>query len=640
MAVTKTITGYFDDDDDGVITLTLTETASSVEDNKSTWTAVLKFVYSANVSSSASKSYSMTVNGTTYSGTFTIGSSSTGVSKTLKTVTGISVSHNTDGSKSFSISFSVGVNLTLGGTYYGTVSNSGTVTATTIARATTATLSSSSVYLGSSVTVSLPRASSSFTHKIEQNVSGSYATLTSSAGTSYTLTAATSWGSYFPSATSKSVTIRVTTYSGSTQIGSSMTLTLTVKISSSMIPTISSITATEATSGLASAFGMFIQSKSKLLIKTTAAGIYGSTIKTYAVTCDGNSYSGSSITTSVITSSGTVTIAVKVTDSRGKTASSSITVSVTAYSNPAISLFNAYRADEDGVAYAKGTSLGSAAAFNITSLSNLNTNTYKLEYKLREEDTWTTVLEGTGYTLDVVLDTEVGVLEANYSYDARLTITDYFMSTAIQVSISTAFTLINYNKNAMAIGKMSELEETLEIDLDTVFYNKVEGITQVGDIKITSSSSSASDLAEKFGGTWSLVNKFFTYGTISYTFENDNAAGTVIGVLSGNIVRLRVFFRVKVDTNDSTLVLETIDYPSLGFNSFSYGILGQTGYSDGGNTPFYYSLQSASGNLEISDVYNGPLEAEQGGYANFTINLNPDQMIDSFCNEFHYKRTA
>ncbi len=512
----QTITSYFDDDD-GYIQLTLTETASSVEDNKSTWTAVLKFIYTQNVSSSASKSYSMTINGTSYSGTFTIGSSSSGVTKTLKTVTGISVSHNTDGSKSFSVSFSVGVNLTLSGTYYGTITGSGTVTATTIARATVATLSSSSVNLGSSVTISLPRASTSFTHKIEQNVSGSYVTLTSSAGTSYTLTADTSWGSYFPSATSKTVTIRITTYSGSTQIGSSMTLTLTVKITSTMVPTISSITATEATSGLASAFGAYIQSKSTLKIVTSAAGIYGSTIKTCAVTFNGNSYSGATVTTNAITSSGTLTITVKVTDTRGKTATSTTTVSVLAYSNPSISAFNPYRCDADGNVDANGTSLTANAAFDITSLNDLNSNTYKLQYRIMGTTSWTTLITSSGYSFDGVLNVLSNILDVNNSYDVRLTVTDYFTSISFSSIISTAFTLMNFTENSVAIGKMSEVENTFEVGLDSIFY----GGLMVGDI----------DMSDMVGGSTYVKlpdGTLICHGNSS--FDNTNGIDTTTSV--------------------------------------------------------------------------------------------------------------
>lgn len=479
MAASKTITSTFDEGR-GTIKLVLTETASSVDTNKSTWSAVLSFAYTNAIYSSASKSYSMTINGTTYSGTYTIGSSSSGISKTIRSVTGISISHDSDGSKSFLASFSATVNVSFNysGLYVGTVTGSGTATATSIARATQATLSSSSVDLGSSVTIGLPRASTSFTHKIEQNVSGSYVTMTSDVATSYTFTVDTSWGSYFPTATSKSITIRVTTYSGTTEIGS-MTLTLTVSITSVMVPSISSIAVTEATSGLASDFGVFIQNKSKLTIATTAAGIYGSTIKTYAVTCNGISYSGASIITEAITSSGIVTISVTVTDSRGQTATSTSTVTVVAYSNPAIAFFNAYRSDDDGVAYAKGTSLGSFATFNIETVNNLNTNSYKLEYKLRDETTWTTASEGNAYTYSDELAVKVGVLNENYSYDARLTITDYFMSTEVEVSISTAFILVNWHKKAMAIGKMSEIENAFEVDLQTVFYKNVK----IGDIE-------------------------------------------------------------------------------------------------------------------------------------------------------------
>lgn len=78
------------------------------------------------ISSSASKNVSVTINGTSYSGTCTVGLS-TNQKKTLLTKT-VTVGHNSDGTKSCSFGCSVGVAVTLSGTYYGTVSHSGSGT--------------------------------------------------------------------------------------------------------------------------------------------------------------------------------------------------------------------------------------------------------------------------------------------------------------------------------------------------------------------------------------------------------------------------------------------------------------------------------------------------------------------------------
>lgn len=110
--------------------LTVTETATSTANNTSTLaiTLVLKRPYS--ISSSATKSASCTINGTTYTWSGSIGGSG---DKTLisKTQT---VPHGTDGKKTISISAKITLDITWSGTKVGTISGSGTMALTDIPR--------------------------------------------------------------------------------------------------------------------------------------------------------------------------------------------------------------------------------------------------------------------------------------------------------------------------------------------------------------------------------------------------------------------------------------------------------------------------------------------------------------------------
>lgn len=110
--------------------LTVTETSTSTANNTSTLSIrlVLKRPYS--ISSSATKTASCTINGTTYNWSGSIGGSG---DKTLisKTQT---VKHNDDGSKTISISASITLNITWSGSYVGTISGSGSMALTNIPR--------------------------------------------------------------------------------------------------------------------------------------------------------------------------------------------------------------------------------------------------------------------------------------------------------------------------------------------------------------------------------------------------------------------------------------------------------------------------------------------------------------------------
>lgn len=91
----------------------------------------------ASISSSASKKWSVTVNGTKYSGTNTVGIN-TSTTKTLASGS-TTIAHNSDGTKTFSYSFSQEFGINFGGSNIKTQSGSGTGVLDTIARRATIT---------------------------------------------------------------------------------------------------------------------------------------------------------------------------------------------------------------------------------------------------------------------------------------------------------------------------------------------------------------------------------------------------------------------------------------------------------------------------------------------------------------------
>lgn len=120
--------------------LTVTETSTSTANNTSALSIslVLKRPYS--ISSSATKTASCTINGTTYSWSGTIGGvgDKTLISKTQ------TVTHNSDGKKTINISASIVLNINWGGTQLGTISGSDTMKLTDIPRYATVTQSNPS----------------------------------------------------------------------------------------------------------------------------------------------------------------------------------------------------------------------------------------------------------------------------------------------------------------------------------------------------------------------------------------------------------------------------------------------------------------------------------------------------------------
>lgn len=348
--------------------------SQSVADNTSSVTAKVQLVSTGSsytINSTASKSGSLTISGTKYTFSFTAALSGN-QTKTIYTKT-VTIPHASDGTKTCSFSTTCGVNVTLGGTYYGNVTASGSGTFDTIARASTISSVTGSVSVTGSnaVTVEISRKSSSFTHTVVFSL-GSYSKTTTGVGTSTSYAIPQSWLNAIPNATSGTAKVTVTTYSGSTKIGAAVSKTFTVTVPASVVPTISAVTLTEAISGLSAKFGGYVQNKSKIAVKITAAGTLSSTIKAYKTTIQGANFTAASFTSGILTKSGTSNVTITVTDSRGRTASTTRSITVAAYAAPKITSFHGFRCLADGTENYEGTYVKAALNFAISPVGRLS----------------------------------------------------------------------------------------------------------------------------------------------------------------------------------------------------------------------------------------------------------------------------
>lgn len=437
------------------------QASQSVANNTTTVSWMLQLIAgsSGRISSTASKDWSVTVNGTKYSGTNTIGVAAN-ATKTLASGK-TTITHNSDGTKSFSYSFSQEFGITFSGSNIGTISGSGTGTLNTIPRATTPTLSASSVDMGVAVTINTPRASSSFTHDLAYAFAGgSYVSIATGVTTSRSWTVPLSLANSIPNATSGTVTIRCITKNGSTTIGTK-TVLLTAKVPSSVVPTVSSVALTEATTGLAAQFGAFIQNKSKVKATITAAGAYSSTIKSYSTTFSGKTYTGAIWTSGVVTQSGSLSMVTTVTDSRGRTAKKTTTVSILAYNPPKITAFHAARYDSAGKADPDGIYISVAYAYSVAALGNKNTASAVISWKQSTASTWTQLLKATALSANTAAKPTTPTFSLDYQYDVRITVTDWFGSSATYNTVlpSGAVILdIKADGKGIAFGKTCDRE--------------------------------------------------------------------------------------------------------------------------------------------------------------------------------------
>lgn len=407
----------------------------------------------------------------------------------------ITVTHKSDGSLSGYVKVYFDAPTTSGGWSPGSSScSTGWTTCTTIARASSISGLSGN-QLNSGVSVTIDRKSSSFTHKVEYKfVNSGWTTVSSNAGTSCSFTPPLSLASQIPSATSGALTVRVTTYNGSTQIGSSVTKSINLSVPSTVVPNISGLTATRIDNRVPSSWGIYVKGISQVKITASgASGSYGSTISGYSISGPGLYTNSSSGTSGQLSSTGTQTYTCTVTDSRGRKASKSVSITVVDYSYPSISM-SVERCQSDGTKDASGTYLRVVINYEIASVSGKNSIASKS-------------CSCNGVSNSSFASGTAFVLAANCSigshYAVNASIRDALGRTAsASAEVSTAYRVLNVNKNkdGVAIGKFSE-KSAFEVNMDSYFY---------GDIQIPPNVSKLDDSVPVAGDVSSVVNNVKT----------------------------------------------------------------------------------------------------------------------------------
>lgn len=457
--------------------ITITQNSRNVANNTSSVTVSVRF-YRTNTgyTTYGSGTVYCKINGTTYSEGVTSSDKITSSGIVLFTKT-LNITHDADGGKKLTTSAWISHD------QFSASEQSYSEELVTIPRATTPTVNDSDIDLGTSITISTPRASTSFTHTLKYSFGGSTGTIATGVGTSKAWTPPVSLATNIPNATSGKLTIICETYSGSTKIGTK-NIVITVRVPSSVVPTISSVAVTDTNATQYEKMGGVVKEKSKLSVKITASGAQGSTISSISTTGGGKTYSGASFTVSSVTSAGTLTFTVTVKDSRGRSATTTKSITVLDYKNPVIDKFSVVRANANGTPNDEGTSLLITYGFTIAPVNNKNDKTYKLEIKASGSSTYTTLASGSVYSLSTTLIASEGI-SVDTSYDVRLTISDYFKSINHTIEAPTAFTLVDYHASGkgIAFGKVAQEENVVEFGLKAKFNH---GETAEGAITVLS----------------------------------------------------------------------------------------------------------------------------------------------------------
>lgn len=421
-------------------TITITQNSQNASANTSNVTVSVRF-YRTNTGyeTYGTGTVYCKINGTTYSAAVTSSQKITNSGIVLFTKT-LNISHNSDGSKTLTCSAWISHERVTSS------EQSYSQKLTTIATASTATISMTTRELGNSLTVNITRKSSSYTHTISYSwAGGSLTQIASNVGTSYTWTPPLTLANSIPNATSATLTIRLTTYLNGNLIGYAEG-GLTVSVPASVKPSISAFTLSEAVDGIAAQFGAYVNGKSKINWSTTAAGVYGSTIKSYSVSIAGQSKMSASGTTGVIsTTAGTKTATVTVTDSRGRTNSKTATFTVYDYAAPQIN-FTVVRALSNGTEDDEGVYLKWGIVCTVSPVNNKNTAKYGLGWKLTSASSYTAIetdISPNTYSVNKSMTLQSPTFSTDNTYIIRFTVTDFFGTITKTIPLPTGKTIFD-----------------------------------------------------------------------------------------------------------------------------------------------------------------------------------------------------
>ena len=417
------------------------------------------------------KSISCTVNGTTKSAVSAAlsQSSKTKTKSLLASFSFSGVAHANDGSLSCGISSTWSCGLTYSGTYYASMSVSGTLTGDKIPRASSISSLSTNVEINgtNSLSVGISRAVSSYTHTVKF-VFGTKSRTTTGVDTGTSFVIPMDWLEAIPNAAAGIGSCTVTTYSGSTAVGS-VSKNFTLLCPSFVAPTMEEPAVTRINNTVPSAWGVYLQNVSGVKLQAVgAAGVYGSTIKAYRITCAGYTADAASLLVNKIPQSGELAFTVTATDTRGRSVTKTGEITVQPYTAPTVSGLTLFRCNSSGNRLETGTYVSVKADISYTVIGE---NALTVTCQVMDS--------GVIYTESLLNSTPkvIGPISTDRAYQIKISASDLFSSSERYSMISSTRYYMHFKKGGgrgVAFGKAAEHDNTVEIsdDMDFMLMGK------------------------------------------------------------------------------------------------------------------------------------------------------------------------
>ena len=251
---------------------------------------------------------------------------------------------------------------------------------------------------------------------------------------------------------------------------------------------------------------LYIQGRTKAKITHTASGKFGATIKQYSAAVEGKAYTGKTATSDALKTPGVLTINGTATDSRDVSETASKTVTVLAYNTPSVvrnvstGRFVCARSTSDGTISEDGTALYVECSMSFSTLASNNKCTLRLRYSAEggSWSSWITLLaESSGNDYAGVVP---GVtLSVSVVYTIEIQAVDKLGdSGSVETRIPTSEMTFHLGENGKAVGIGRYASESGEKRLDVAWDAYFEK-----GLQVSGSTTLGGNLTGKYlTGTW------------------------------------------------------------------------------------------------------------------------------------------
>lgn len=283
----------------------------------------------------------------------------------------------------------------------------------------TFTLNKTTLDAGTALGVTISRADSSYTHKVTYAF-GTRSYTQTGVGTSASYTIPLAWLDQIPNAVSGTGSVTVETLNSAGASMGSRSANFTLTAGAGVTPSAGTLTAA-LVDGLG---GAYIQghSKCKATLSGYAAGT-GATVAAVSITGNGDSANANTLTSSLLRTAGTVTFTATVRDSRGRTASTTGSIKVTAFMDVAITGKTVLRCGSDGTEdRTGGKSAKLGCSYSYTAVTG-NSVTVQVFWRVAGAAAWNEIAgwdSTSGYTAVALVDS----VPLDARYEIRFLVTD------------------------------------------------------------------------------------------------------------------------------------------------------------------------------------------------------------------------